>query len=91
MQVRLTTAEARIAREKRLAELETLAGVDVEALCPGRADTEFLSVAEINLTKASWLARIFQHEVDHVNGVIFTQRAERVWKPETEEEENDKV
>jgi peptide deformylase len=40
---------------------------------------------------AGWLARIFQHEVDHVNGVIFTQRAERVWKPETEEEENDKV
>jgi short-subunit dehydrogenase len=34
-------------------------GVDVEALCPGRADTEFLSVAEINLKKASWLARIF--------------------------------
>jgi len=38
-----------------------------------------------------WLARIFQHEVDHLNGVIFTQRAERVWKPETEEEENDRV
>jgi len=38
-----------------------------------------------------WLARIFQHEVDHINGVIFTQRAKRVWKPETEEEENDRV
>lgn len=32
LQVRLTTAEAHIAREKRLAELETLAGVDVETL-----------------------------------------------------------
>ena len=32
LQVRLLTAEARIAREKRLAELETLAGVDVETL-----------------------------------------------------------
>jgi peptide deformylase len=34
-----------------------------------------------------WLARIFQHEIDHVNGVVFTQRATKVWKPETEEEE----
>lgn len=38
-----------------------------------------------------WLARIFQHEIDHINGVVFTQRATKVWKPETEEEENDRV
>jgi peptide deformylase len=32
--------------------------------------------------KASgWLARIFQHEIDHLNGVLFTDRALRVWKP----------
>ena len=35
-----------------------------------------------------WLARIFQHEIDHVNGVLFTDRAKRVWKPEPEEEED---
>ncbi len=35
-----------------------------------------------------WLARIFQHEIDHVNGVVFPDRATRVWKPEPEEEEN---
>lgn len=29
-----------------------------------------------------WLARIFQHEIDHVNGVLFTDRAEQVWKLE---------
>ena len=29
-----------------------------------------------------WLARIFQHEIDHLNGVIFTDRATRVWKPQ---------
>lgn len=34
-----------------------------------------------------WLARIFQHEIDHINGVVFPDRAIRVWKPETEEEE----
>ncbi len=38
-----------------------------------------------------WLARIFQHEIDHINGVVFTQRATKVWKPETEEEEQDRV
>jgi peptide deformylase len=27
-----------------------------------------------------WLARIFQHEIDHLNGVIFTDLAERVWQ-----------
>ncbi len=34
-----------------------------------------------------WLARIFQHEIDHINGVVFPDRATRVWKPEPEEEE----
>jgi peptide deformylase len=29
-----------------------------------------------------WLARIFQHEIDHVNGVLFTDRTEQVWKLE---------
>lgn len=38
-----------------------------------------------------WLARIFQHEIDHVNGVVFTDRAVRVWLPETEEEKEDRV
>jgi peptide deformylase len=33
-----------------------------------------------------WLARIFQHEIDHLNGVIFTDRATKVWKPTKEEE-----
>jgi len=29
-----------------------------------------------------WLARIFQHEIDHLNGILFIDRAERVWKAE---------
>ena len=28
-----------------------------------------------------WLARIFQHEIDHLNGVLFPDRATRVWQP----------
>jgi peptide deformylase len=35
-----------------------------------------------------WLARIFQHEIDHINGVVFPDRATRVWKPEPDEEED---
>lgn len=33
-----------------------------------------------------WMARIFQHEIDHLNGVLFTDRAVRVWKPSEDEE-----
>jgi peptide deformylase len=33
-----------------------------------------------------WLARIFQHEVDHLDGIVFTDRATKVWKP-TEEDD----
>ena len=35
-----------------------------------------------------WLARIFQHEIDHLNGVVFPDRATRVWKPEIDEIED---
>jgi peptide deformylase len=38
-----------------------------------------------------WLARIFQHEIDHLNGIVFTDLATRVWMPETEEEKEDLV
>ncbi len=33
-----------------------------------------------------WLARIFQHEIDHLDGIIYTDRATRVWKPREGEE-----
>lgn len=33
-----------------------------------------------------WLARIFQHEIDHLSGVIFTELASQIWEPVTEEE-----
>lgn len=29
-----------------------------------------------------WLARIFQHEVDHLNGILFTDLALEIWQPE---------
>jgi len=33
-----------------------------------------------------WLARIFQHEIDHLDGVLYTDKAVKVWKPSPEEE-----
>ena len=38
-----------------------------------------------------WMARIFQHEIDHINGVVFTDRATKIWKPQPEEPPLDNV
>ncbi len=39
----------------------------------------------IKINAEGWLARIFQHEVDHLNGVLFPDIAEEVWQPSEEE------
>lgn len=36
----------------------------------------------VTVKAKGWLARIFQHEVDHLNGVLFTDRATRIWPAE---------
>jgi peptide deformylase len=33
-----------------------------------------------------WLARIFQHEIDHVNGILYVDRTDDVYRLEDEEE-----
>lgn len=38
-----------------------------------------------------WLARIFQHEIDHLEGVLFTDRATKAWRVKDEEEIPDTV
>ncbi|MBN2385790.1 MAG: peptide deformylase [Anaerolineales bacterium] len=35
-----------------------------------------------------WLARIFQHEIDHLDGILYTDRATRVWQPTGPVEDN---
>jgi len=42
----------------------------------------------MKLKAEGWLARIFQHEVDHLNGVVFPDIATKVWKPAVDEEED---
>ncbi len=36
----------------------------------------------IKIKAKGWLARVFQHETDHLEGVLFVDRAEKVWKLE---------
>ena len=38
----------------------------------------------LKIKARGWLARIFQHEIDHLNGVLFTERATRLWRPQQE-------
>jgi peptide deformylase len=39
---------------------------------------------QVKIKVEGWLARIFQHEIDHLDGVLFVDRAERVWPIEGE-------
>ena len=41
----------------------------------------------IRIKAEGWLARIFQHEIDHLNGILFIDRAERVWQAEGPDEQ----
>ena len=36
----------------------------------------------IKITAEGWLARIFQHEIDHLEGMLFIDRAEKVYRLE---------
>lgn len=41
----------------------------------------------IKIKADGWLARIFLHEVDHLDGVLFVDRAEKIWKLDKESEQ----
>ncbi|HCS38303.1 MAG TPA: peptide deformylase [Anaerolineaceae bacterium] len=40
----------------------------------------------IKIKAEGWLARIFQHEIDHIEGILYTDRTDKVWKPRDDEE-----
>jgi peptide deformylase len=40
----------------------------------------------VKIKADGWLARIFQHEIDHLDGVLYTDLASKVWKPTAEDE-----
>ncbi len=45
----------------------------------------------IKIKARDWLARIFQHEIDHLDGVLFIDRASKVWRTEDEDPEAEPV
>ena len=40
----------------------------------------------IRLSAAGWLSRVFQHEIDHLDGILYVDIATKVWRPDEEEE-----
>ena len=40
----------------------------------------------VRIKAEGWLARIFQHEIDHLDGIVYTDRTDKVWKPRSEDE-----
>ena len=40
----------------------------------------------IKVKAEGWLARIFQHEIDHLDGILYTDLTDKVWKPTSEDE-----
>ncbi len=45
----------------------------------------------IKIKVEGWIARIFQHEIDHLDGVLFTDRAQKVWRVQENETIVDEV
>jgi peptide deformylase len=43
----------------------------------------------IKIKARDWLARIFQHEIDHLDGVLYIDRATKVWRVPEDEAEGD--
>lgn len=40
----------------------------------------------IKIKAKDWLARIFQHEIDHLDGVLYIDKASKVWRLKDDEE-----
>ncbi len=35
---------------------------------------------EVRIRARDWLARVFQHEIDHLDGILYIDRASEIWK-----------
>jgi peptide deformylase len=40
---------------------------------------------EIRIQARDWLARVFQHEIDHLDGILFTDIATEIWRVKPED------
>ncbi len=72
---------------------ETLVGTEGCLSIPGlQGDVERMAAVTVKglnrhgkpmtVKAKGWLARIFQHEIDHLDGILFVDRAEKIWQSE---------
>ncbi len=43
---------------------------------------------KVKLKLDGWVARIFQHEINHLSGILFTDLAESIWQPDEDYVDN---
>ncbi len=53
-----------------------------------RVKAQGISGRPLQIEASGWLARIFQHEIDHLEGICYVDRTEKVWEL-TEDSETD--
>lgn len=41
---------------------------------------------KIRIKSKGWLARVFQHEIDHLDGRLFTDLTDNIWRPSEEDD-----
>ncbi|HML21279.1 MAG TPA: peptide deformylase [Aggregatilinea sp.] len=46
---------------------------------------------EIRIKAKDWLARVFQHEIDHLDGVLYIDHAKRMWRVREDEEYDEEI
>ncbi|MCU0474599.1 MAG: peptide deformylase [Anaerolineae bacterium] len=44
---------------------------------------------DIRIKARDWLARVFQHEIDHLDGRLYTDIAEEMWRPDERDEDGE--
>lgn len=62
---------------------------DVERHMKVTVKAQDISGKNIKISAENLLARIFQHEIDHLNGILYIDKAKNLRKPETEEAAED--
>ncbi|GAB1422071.1 peptide deformylase [Anaerolineales bacterium] len=42
---------------------------------------------DARIKASGWLARVFQHEIDHLDGILFIDRTDKIWESSDEDED----
>lgn len=44
---------------------------------------------KVRVRAKDWLARVFQHEIDHLDGILYIDRATEIWRVSADDAENE--